>query len=290
MLIMEEKNNYPVYLLCKVLGISRVGYYQWQRHKATMRKIENLRLLEKIRYYYESSRRTYGLPRLWHSLRREGIIVNRKRVYRLMKLNNIRSKMRNRFRVTTRRDERAVYSKNLINRNFRVGQKKQIWTSDITYLWTKEGWFYLAVVMDMFSRRIIGWSTGINLSANLVERAIRMALHHRRPDGGVIFHSDRGGQYTSSLVRETLRKSGAVQFMSSTGNCYDNAVTESFFHTLKTEWTNWESYQTREEAKSSIFEFIEIFYNRKRLHSTLNYLSPVEFEDKNMEITTNKVA
>ena len=290
MLIMEEKNNYPVYLLCKVLEISRVGYYQWQKHKATMRKVENMRLLEKIRYYYESSRRTYGLPRLWHSLRREGIIVNRKRVYRLMKLNNIRSKTKRRFRITTQRNEKAAYSNNLINRKFRVGQKNRIWTSDITYLWTREGWLYLAVVMDLNSRKIVGWSTGINLSANLVERAIRMALHHRRPDSMVIFHSDRGSQYTSSLVRETLRKSGAVQSMSSTGNCYDNAVTESFFHTLKTEWTNWESYQTREEAKSSIFEFIEIFYNRKRLHSTLNYLSPVEFEEKYMEITTNKVA
>ena len=290
MLIMEEKNNYPVYLLCKVLEISRVGYYQWQKHKATMRKVENMRLLEKIRYYYESSRRTYGLPRLWHSLRREGIIVNRKRVYRLMKLNNIRSKTKKRFRITTQRNEKAAYSNNLINRKFRVGQKNRIWTSDITYLWTREGWLYLAVVMDLNSRKIVGWSTGINLSAGLVERAIRMALNHRRPDSMVIFHSDRGSQYTSSLVRETLRKSGAVQSMSSTGNCYDNAVTESFFHTLKTEWTNWESYQTREEAKSSIFEFIEIFYNRKRLHSTLNYLSPVEFEEKYMEITTNNVA
>lgn len=290
MLIMEEKNNYPVYLLCKVLEISRVGYYQWQKHKATMRKVENMRLLEKIRYYYESSRRTYGLPRLWHSLRREGIIVNRKRVYRLMKLNDIRSKTKKRFRITTQRNEKAAYSNNLINRKFRVGQKNRIWTSDITYLWTREGWLYLAVVMDLNSRKIVGWSTGINLSAGLVERAIRMALNHRRPDSMVIFHSDRGSQYTSSLVRETLRKSGAVQSMSSTGNCYDNAVTESFFHTLKTEWTNWESYQTREEAKSSIFEFIEIFYNRKRLHSTLNYLSPVEFEEKYMEITTNNVA
>ena len=290
MLIMEEKNNYPVYLLCKVLEISRVGYYQWQKRKATMRKVENMRLLEKIRYYYDESRRTYGLPRLWHSLRREGIIVNRKRVYRLMKLNDIRSKTKKRFRITTQRNEKAAYSNNLINRKFRVGQKNRIWTSDITYLWTREGWLYLAVVMDLNSRKIVGWSTGINLSAGLVERAIRMALHHRRPDSMVIFHSDRGSQYTSSLVRETLRKSGAVQSMSSTGNCYDNAVTESFFHTLKTEWTNWESYQTREEAKSSIFEFIEIFYNRKRLHSTLNYLSPVEFEEKYMEITTNNVA
>jgi putative transposase len=290
MLIREEKNNYPVCLLCKVLGISRVGYYQWQKRKATMRKIENMRLLEKIRYYYESSRRTYGLLRLWQSLRREGIMINRKRVYRLMKLNNIRSKMKKRFRITTRRDERAAYSHNLLKGNFSSPTKNRIWTSDITYLWTKEGWLYLAVVMDLNSRKIVGWSTGINLSAGLVERAIRMALHHRRPDRGVIFHSDRGSQYTSSLVRETLRKSVAVQSMSSTGNCYDNAVTESFFHTLKTEWTNWEKYQTREEAKRSIFEFIEIFYNRKRLHSTLNYLSPVEFEEKNMEITTNKVA
>lgn len=198
--------------------------------------------------------------------------------------------MKKRFRVTTRRDERAAYSKNLLKRKFRVAEKDRIWTSDITYLWTKEGWLYLAVVMDLYSRKIVGWSTGVNISANLVERAIRMAFYHRSPEEGIIFHSDRGCQYTSSLVRTTLQKYGAVQSMSSTGNCYDNAVTESFFHTLKTEWTNWEDYHTREEAKSSIFEFIEMFYNRKRLHSTLNYLSPVEFEEKNEEIITNKVA
>ena len=290
MIIQETRESYPIGELCEMLGVSRSGYYHWEKRKLTMRKVENMHLLEKIRFYYESSRRTYGLPRLWQSLRREGIYVNRKRVYRLMKLNNIRAKMKKHFRVTTRRDERASYSNNLLKGNFSSPAKDQIWTSDITYLWTKEGWFYLAVVMDLNSRKIVGWSTGTNLSASLVERAIRMALCHRRPEGGVIFHSDRGSQYTSSLVRETLRKSGAQQSMSSTGNCYDNAVTESFFHTLKTEWTNWENYQTREEAKRSIFEFIEIFYNRKRLHSTLNYLSPVEFEEKNMEIITNKVA
>jgi putative transposase len=255
-----------------------------------MRKIENIRILERMLYYYESSRYTYGLPRLWHSLRREGIIVNRKRIYRLMKLNNIRSKMRKRFRVTTQRDKGAIYSKNLLKGNFTAGVSNQVWTSDITYLWTREGWLYLAVIMDLSSRKIVGWSTGEKITAELVERAIRKALHYRKPGRGIILHSDRGCQYTSSLVRETLRKSGAVQSMSSTGNCYDNAVTESFFHTLKTEWTNWEVYKTREEANRSIFEFIEIFYNRKRLHSTLNYLSPMEFEEKNEEIGTNKVA
>lgn len=218
------------------------------------------------------------------------MVVNRKRVYRLMKLNNIRSKMKKRFRVTTRRDERAAYSPNLLKGNFSSTVKNRIWTSDIAYLWTKEVWLYLAVVMDLSSRKIVGLSTGISLTASLVERVIRMALCRRNPEKGIIFHSDRGSQYTSSLVRERLRKSGTVQSMSSTSNCYANAVTESFFHTLKTEWTGWENYQTIEEAKRSIFEFIEIFYNRKRLHSTLNYLSRVEFEEKNEEITTNKVA
>jgi transposase InsO family protein len=276
--------------LCRILEVSRSGYYHWERRKVTMRKIENMRILERMRYYYEASRYTYGLPRIWHSLRREGIIVNRKRIYRLMKLNNIRSKMKKRFRVTTRRDKGAIYSKNLLKGNFAAVVSNQIWTSDITYLWTREGWLYLAVIMDISSRKIVGWSTGEKITAELVDRAIRRALHYRKPGKGIILHSDRGCQYTSSLVRETLRKSGAVQSMSSTGNCYDNAVTESFFHTLKTKWTKWEVYETREEAKRSIFEFIEIFYNRKRLHSTLNYLSPVEFEEKNEEVKTNKVA
>lgn len=192
--------------------------------------------------------------------------------------------------MTTRRDKGAIYSKNLLKGNFTAAVSKQVWTSDINCLWTKEGWLYLAVVMDLNSRIIVGWSMGINLSANLVERAIRMALNRRSHYEGIIFHSDRGSQYTSSLVRETLRKSSAVQSMCSTGNCYVNAVTESFFHTLKTEWTNWESYKSRAEAKRSIFEFIEIFYNLKRLHSALNYLPLVEFEEKSKEIKTNKVA
>lgn len=290
MIIREERKNYPMRELFKILKVSRSGYYHWEKQKVTMRKIENIRLLERLRFYYDTSRHIYGLPRLWQSLRREGLLINRKRVYRLMKLNNIRSKTRKRFRVTTRRDERAAYSHNLLKGNFTSSKKNKIWTSDITYLWTKEGWLYLAVVMDLFHRKIIGWSTGEKITAELADNAIKKALRYGKPEEGIIFHSDRGCQYTSSLVRETLRKSGVVQSMSSTGNCYDNAVTESFFHTLKTEWTNWEVYETREEAKSSIFEFIEIFYNRKRLHSTLNYLSPVEFEENNEDILTNKVA
>ena len=169
----------------------------------------------------------------------------------------------------------------MLNKNFTSEKENRIWTSDITYLWTKEGWLYLAVVMDVYSRKIVGWSIGSTLSAELVTRALLMALLHRKPEGEIIFHSDRGSQYTSSSVRNLLERYKIKQSMSSSGNCYDNAITESFFHTLKTELVYWNYYQTREEAKRSIFEYIEIFYNRQRLHSSIGYLSPVEFEMKN---------
>ncbi len=183
---------------------------------------------------------------------------------------------------------KATYG--LPSQNFTASSENKIWTGDITYLWTKEGWVYLAVVMDVYSRKIVGWSIESSLSTELVIKSLLMAVVHRNPTRGIIFHSDRGSQYTSSSFREILKNYGMVQSNSSTGNCYDNAVTESFFHTLKTELTYWENYNTKEEAKRSIFEYIEINYNRKRLHSTLGYLSPVEFEEKNRKELIEKVA
>jgi len=207
----------------------------------------------------------------------------------LMKKNNIWAKMSRKFKVTTKQSSRALASENLVKQNFSVTRRNQIWTSDITYLWTKQGWLYLAVVMDVYSRKIVGWSISSSLSSELVERALLMAILHRNPNSGIIFHSDRGSQYTSSSFRRILKNYGIVQSMSSTGNCYDNAITESFFHTLKTELIYWEKYQSREEAKRSIFKYIEINYNRRRLHSSLGYLSPVEFENKNTEELIEKI-
>ena len=290
MFIKENRIQYPLALVCEVLQVSPSGYHKWLKNKVSFRVKENQRILEIIKFHHNKSKATYGLPRIYAAMRKEGIGVNKKRIARLMKVNNIKAKTKRRFRVTTVQNTKAQASENILKQNFTALSENKIWTGDITYLWTKEGWIYLSVVMDIYSRKIVGWSTDRSLSTGLVVRALMMALVHRNPERGIIFHSDRGSQYTSMSFRELLKSYGIVQSNSSTGNCYDNAVTESFFHTLKTELTYWEKYQTREEAKRSIFEYIEINYNRRRLHSFLGYLSPVEFEEKNRRDLIEKVA
>ncbi len=290
MFIKENRKQYTLALVCEVLQVSPSGYHKWLKNKVGFRAKENQRILEIIRFHHNKSKATYGLPRIYAAIRREGLFVNKKRIARLMRVNNIKAKTKRRFRVTTVQNSKAQASENLLNQNFTASSENKIWTGDITYLWTNQGWVYLAVVMDVYSRKLVGWSIDSSLSTELVIRALMMALVHRNPTRGIIFHSDRGSQYTSSSFREILKNYGMVQSNSSTGNCYDNAVTESFFHTLKTELTYWENYNTKEEAKRSIFEYIEINYNRKRLHSTLGYLSPVEFEIKNRKELIEKVA
>ena len=279
-----------MWLMCKILEVSRAGYYHWLKRIPSFRYLEDQRLLELIRYHYNKSRGTYGLPRIYAAIRKEGLKVNKKKIARLMRINKIRAKTKKKFKVTTVENTKAKASENILKGNFSSEKENRIWTSDITYIWTKQGWLYLAVIMDVYSRKIVGWSLCSSLSAELVIKALMMAILHRNPEQGIIFHSDRGSQYTSSSVREMLKSYQITQSMSSTGNCYDNAITESFFHTIKTELTFWNSYQTREEAKRSIFEYIEIFYNRQRLHSAIGYLSPVEFEEKNRRELIEKVA
>ena len=290
MFIKENRKQFGISLSCKVLGLSRSSYHRWLTRQVSQRRMEELQLVEKIKYYYSESRGSYGIPRITASLRRAGILVNKKRVARLMRINKIKAKTKRRFKRTTLPDKRAEFNKNLLNQDFCSPVKNKIWTSDITYLWTKEGWLYLCVVMDIYSRKIIGWSVGNKISSELVTKSLQMAITQRGKVEEVIFHSDRGSQYTSAEVRTMLKENSIIQSMSSTGNCYDNAVTESFFHTLKTELTHWNNYNTREEAKRSIFEYIEIYYNRVRLHSTIGYLSPVEFEEKNNVIINIRVA
>jgi len=285
----ENRKKYPMWLMCRILEVSRAGYYHWLKRKLSGRYLEDRRLLEIIKHHYNRSRGTYGLPRICAALRKEGLTVNKKKIARLMRINKIRAKTKRKFKVTTIQNTKAKASENILNQNFRAISENRVWTSDITYLWTKEGWLYLSVIMDIYSRKIVGWSTGSSLSAELVARALLMALLHRNPESGIIFHSDRGSQYTSGPVRELLKSYKMTQSMSSTGNCYDNAITESFFHTLKTELIYWNRYQSREEAKKSIFEYIEIFYNRQRLHSAIGYISPVEFEERNLKINRKEL-
>ena len=290
MFIKEKRKQYPLSLLCEVLQVSSSGYHKWLKRKLSIRAIENQRILGMINYHYSRSKRTYGLPRIYAAIRTQGLKVNKKRIARLMRENNVKAKTKRRFKVTTLQNSKALASDNILKQNFSASSENKIWTGDITYLWTTEGWLYIAVVMDIYSRKIVGWSLDSSLSAELVRKALTMAIVHRNPERGLVFHSDRGSQYASISFRTLLKNYGMIQSMSSKGNCYDNAVTESFFHTLKTELTYWNKYQTRDEAKKSIFEYIEIFYNRQRLHSALNYLSPVEFEENNRKELIEKVA
>ena len=290
MFIKDHRKQYPLSMVCEVLQVSPSGYHKWLKRKISFREIENQRILGMIKFHYTRSKGTYGLPRIFAAMKKGGFAVNKKRIARLMRANNIKAKTKRRFRITTVQNSEAAASENILNQNFTASKENKIWTGDITYLWTKEGWLYLAVVMDIYSRKIVGWSIDSSLSTELVIRALVMAIVHRNPQRGIIFHSDRGSQYTSSSFRQILKNYGMLQSMSSTGNCYDNAITESFFHTLKTELVYWERYRTREEAKRSVFEYIEINYNRRRLHSSLGYLSPVEFEGKNKEELIEKVA
>lgn len=281
--IKDNSRSYPVYLQCKVLEIKRSGYYHWQKRRCTRRRIEEDKFLVLLKRHYQLSKGRYGLLRLVKSIRKEGTLVNKKRIYRLMKKYGIFSRTKKKFKVTTKQTGSAKFNENLLEGKFQVSRKNEVWTSDITYIWTKQGWLYLAVVLDIYNREIIGWSLSQSLSADLLVRAFMMAVMNRKPVKGVIFHSDRGSQYTSNKIRNILAHYEFRQSMSGKGNCYDNAITETFFSTLKKELVYLTDFETREQARTEIFEFIEVFYNRQRLHSSLGYLSPIEFEKNNMK-------
>lgn len=215
----ENRKIYPMWLMCKVFEVSRSGYYHWSKRKTAGRYLEDGRILEIIKHHYNRSRGTYGLPRIYAAIRKEGLKVNKKKIARLMRANKIRAKTKRKFKVTTIQNTKAQASENMLKGSFESKKENRIWTSDITYLWTKEGWLYLAVIMDIYSRKIVGWSFSSSLSAELVFNALIMAIVQRNPSEGIIFHSDRGSQYTSSSVRELLKSYKITQSMSSTGNC-----------------------------------------------------------------------
>jgi transposase InsO family protein len=235
-------------------------------------------LLEKIRAIFKGSRGTYGSPRILRELRKEGIVVNHKAVEDLMKKNGIRAKQKQKFKATTNSNHNLPIAENLLERDFTEKKPNQTWVGDITYVATEEGWLYLATWIDLCSRKIVGWSMAPRMTANLVIDAFRMALFKQKLQAPKIVHSDRGSQYASDAFRKELKTYGCEQSMSRKGNCWDNAVAESFFGTLKNELVYHEKYKTREHARLSIFDYIEMFYNKRRLHSYLNYVSPEEFE------------
>ena len=270
--------EFSIERMSSVFGVSRSGYYQFTHATASPRAQEDERLLLKIKAIHQSSRQTYGSPRIYAELREEGEMCSRKRVSKIMKKSGIMAKMKRRFKVTTRANPKAALAPNLLQQDFSAETPNQRWVADFTYIDTREGWLYVATVLDLFSRRIIGLAMSARMTDDLVIAALEQALTHREPSASLTHHSDRGSQYTSKDFRNLLRENGIIASMSGTGNCYDNAAMESFYHTLKTEHVYFEYYNTREEAKQSIFEYIEVFYNRQRRHSTLGYVSPMVYE------------
>lgn len=264
--------------MCRVLEVSRGGFYLWLQRPASRRSVENCRLLLDIRAIHKASRGSYGSPRVHAQLRTLSKPYGKNRIARLMRENNIQAKRKRKFRATTDSNHHFPVSENVLDRKFDIETPDKAWTADITYIPTKEGWLYLAAVMDLYSRRVVGWAMDSRISRHLVERALSMACLNRSPQPGLLHHSDRGSQYASGDYQKLLTAHGIVCSMSRKGNCWDNAAMESFFATLKTELVYHRSYETRAEAQSDIFEYIEVFYNRQRLHSALGYRSPVAFE------------
>ena len=268
-----------------MLLVSRSGYYAWRRRPESERFGANRKLVVAIREVHRQSRETYGSPRVHQALLHRGIACGVHRVARLMRVNEIRAKAPRKFRVTTKSDHRRPVAPNILARDFEATYPNQKWAGDITYIPTGEGWLYLAVVVDLFSRMVVGWSMKPYMSAELACDALRMAIVTRLPfEQALLAHSDRGSQYASRAHQQILTAFGISCSMSRKGDCWDNAVVESFFATLKKELTHHTPFETREQARREIFDYIEVFYNRVRLHSTLGYLSPYEFEQQNQSL------
>ena len=279
-----HKEQFPIRSLCRVMEVSCSGYYAWRHRPESQRSVRNAELLVQIEAAYKASHETYGSPRIHVQLVAQGVCSGLNRVARLMRIAGIQARKKRRFVATTDSGHHLPIAQNVLDRQFTVAVPNECWASDITYIWTMEGWLYLAVVLDLFNRQVIGWSTDSTIDQSLVSRALSKALHMRRPFTGLLHHSDRGSQYASRAYQEQLNQAGIVCSMSRNGNCWDNAVVESFFSTLKTELIGDYVYRTRAEARANIFEYIEIWYNRQRRHSSLGYLSPTEFEQKAVAI------
>ena len=269
--------------MCKVLKVDRASYYHWVKSGSCVKKVDE-KLNELIEIIFMQGRQNYGTRRIKERLeQRYGFLVSRRRIGQIMKDLGLVAKTKKRYRVnTTNSNHNLPIAPNLLNRDFYASYPDEKYVGDITYIPTSEGWLYLATVIDLYSRRIVGWSMDDSMKVSLVNNALKMALISRKPPKGLIWHTDRGSQYASYSHKDLLEHHGIVQSMSRKGNCWDNAVAESFFHTLKTELIYHEIYETKAQANQSIFEYIEVYYNRERMHSSNNNLSPVEFEEKMM--------
>ena len=269
---------FPVERMAKVLKVSRSGYYAWVKRPRSSREIENARLDVEIRAVYEVSKHRYGSVKITRELEKRGKKYGRNRVANRMSKMGLASKVRKKFKATTNSKHSYPVAPNLLNRNFTASAPNEVWVSDITYIRTKAGWSYLSVFIDLFSRIVTGWAVSTSLSHEIVLAALTRALWRRKPGKGLIIHSDQGVQYACDEFRKTLKKHGFIQSMSRRGDCWDNAVAESFFKTVKTEWAYHIDLQDIHHVKREAFEYLEIFYNRERLHTTLGYQSPAEYE------------
>jgi transposase InsO family protein len=274
----ENQSEFAIEKMAKTLKVSRSNYYNFLHKKPSRRAMENEKLSEEIKSIHEKSRGVYGSPRIYAELKKEGRACSRKRVAILMRKQGLRAKIAKFWRKAPKQRLAEVVAPNYLEGNFTTSMPNRVWAGDITHIPTEEGWLYLAVVMDLFSRKVVGFSMENKMNSSLVMKALNQALCHRSPKEGLIHHSDRGSQYTSNEFKKMTEFQGITLSMSGKGYCYDNAVVESFFHSLKGEHINFFHFKTREEAMDSIFEYIEAFYNKKRSHSSLGYLSPQEFE------------
>ncbi len=278
-LIRRHAQLFKVARMCAVLGVSRSGYYEWRDRPESRRTTGDRQLLQSIRALHVESREAYGGYKTWKVLQARGIACGRHRVARLRRQNGIEARRKRRFRVAVEHHKLPPPAPNRLQQRFTVRQRDRVWAGDLTFIATRTGRLYLAVLLDLYSRRVIGWAMGDEHTQALSLVALRMALTQRRPPPGVLHHSDQGSQYVGSLYREQLDRHGLVASMSRRGNPYDNAVVESFFSNLKNELIHHRSFASREEARAEIFDYIEIFYNRQRAHATLQYVSPVEYEN-----------
>ena len=276
--IQAHQREHRIGRLCQVLAVSRSGYYAWRHRPASPRARANVRLVEQMTHLHRQMKERYGAIKLWRALVEEGVSCGRHRVARLRRQHGLIAQRMRRFRVMIERHEFAPPAPNRLQQVFVAAAPNCIWAGDLTAIATRVGWLYLAVLLDLYSRRVIGWAMSANPNQQVALQALRMALVQRQPQPGLIHHSDQGALYTSGAYQRLLAQHGLVASMSRKGNCYDNAAVESFFSTLKNELVYDHTFHTREEAQAAVFEFIEVFYNRQRLHQTLGYVNPVQFE------------
>ena len=285
--IRDHAKRWPVVHMCRLLGVKRSSYYDWRKRPAKVIPAEELALRRRMKALFAASRESLGSRTMMENLRKEGFEIGRERTRKLMKALNLKVKQKRKYKVTTDSKHRLPVAENVLDRQFLPTGPNQAWGTDITYLWTQEGWLYLAVVIDLYSRRVVGWAMDRRMKKALVIRALMMAINLRKPAAGLIHHSDRGSQYASHDYQKLLKQHGMVTSMSRKGNCWDNAPVERFFSSLKREWTGDRLYRTRREAIADVREYVAVYYNSKRLHSTLGYKTPLDYEKKLNKVSGN---